>query len=92
MFGLGVGEIVVILVIALIFIGPKKLPELARGLGRGLSEFQNAAKGLTQSIKEEPPVKVAEDDNHSHEAHVDHHKVADTETHLDPNAPKDKQS
>lgn len=50
MFGLGIGEITVILIIALIFIGPKKLPELARGLGRGIKEFQNAAKGIQESI------------------------------------------
>ena len=42
MFGLGFGEILLILALALIFIGPKKLPELARGLGRGLREFQRA--------------------------------------------------
>lgn len=51
MFGLGVGEIAVILIIALIFIGPKKLPELAKGLGKGMREFQNASKGLTDAIK-----------------------------------------
>ena len=50
MFGLGMGEILIILVIALIFIGPKKLPGLARGLGRGLKEFQDAAKGLTSNL------------------------------------------
>ncbi len=50
MFGLGFGELLVIAVIALIFIGPKKLPELAKGLGQGLREFQNASKGLTEEI------------------------------------------
>ena len=40
MFGLGGGEILLISVFALLFIGPKKLPELARGLGRSLKEFQ----------------------------------------------------
>lgn len=50
MFGLGVGEIVVILVVALIFIGPKKLPELAKTLGKGFREFQNAMRGINQSI------------------------------------------
>ena len=50
MFGLGVGEIVIILFIALIFIGPKKLPELARGLGKGMREFQNAARGLQEHV------------------------------------------
>lgn len=51
MFGLGIGEIALILFIALIFIGPKKLPELARGLGKGMREFQNAAKGLQEHIQ-----------------------------------------
>jgi len=47
MFGLGFGELLVIMIIALIFIGPKKLPEIAKGLGKGLREFQNATKGFT---------------------------------------------
>lgn len=51
MFGLGISEVVIILVIALIFIGPKKLPELARGLGKGLKEFQNAVRGIQDSIQ-----------------------------------------
>jgi TatA/E family protein of Tat protein translocase len=51
MFGLGVGEIVIVLVIALIFIGPKKLPELAKGLGKGLREFQNAMKGISNTVQ-----------------------------------------
>ena len=53
MFGLGFGEVVLILIIALVFIGPKKLPELAKGLGRGLREFQNAAKGFQDQITKE---------------------------------------
>jgi TatA/E family protein of Tat protein translocase len=53
MFGLGFGELLVIAVIALIFIGPKKLPELAKGLGQGLREFQSASKGLTDQIAQE---------------------------------------
>lgn len=55
MFGLGLTEIIALLAVALIFIGPKKLPELAKTLGRGLKEFQNAAKGLTQDIRGEGP-------------------------------------
>lgn len=54
MFGLGIGEIAVILFVALIFIGPKKLPELARGLGKGIREFQGAARGLQETIKNPP--------------------------------------
>ncbi len=55
MFGLGMGEILVVMVVALIFIGPKKLPELAKGLGKGMREFQNAMRGLNQSIQNPPP-------------------------------------
>ena len=50
MFGLGFGELLVIMLIALIFIGPKKLPELAKGLGKGLREFQNATKGFSEQL------------------------------------------
>lgn len=53
MFGLGMGEIILVLIIALVFIGPKKLPEVARGLGKGLRDFQNAAKGFQDQITKE---------------------------------------
>lgn len=58
MFGLGFGELLVIFLIALIFIGPKKLPELAKGLGKGIREFQNAAKGFNDQLQ-------GEDETHS---------------------------
>lgn len=53
MFGLGATEVIVILVLALIFIGPKKLPELAKGLGKGLREFQKAKDDLVNQVNEE---------------------------------------
>ena len=53
MFGLGVSEVLIILVAALIFIGPKKLPALAKTLGSAFREFQNATKGLTSGLSEE---------------------------------------
>jgi Tat protein translocase TatB subunit len=49
-FGLGFSEILVILAIALIVIGPKKLPDVARALGRGLAEFRRAAEDIQRSI------------------------------------------
>ena len=45
MFGLGVGEMVLIAVVALLFIGPKKIPDLAKGMGKGIRDFQKALKG-----------------------------------------------
>ena len=53
MFGLGAGEILLILAFALIFIGPKKLPELARNLGKGIREFQKAKDDLMTQVNTE---------------------------------------
>ena len=53
MFGLGFGEIFVVLAIALIFIGPKKIPELARGLGKALREFQKAKDDFMSEVSTE---------------------------------------
>jgi sec-independent protein translocase protein TatA len=53
MFGIGVPELLIILVIALVVIGPQKLPELARSLGKAMNEFKNAADDLQKNIKAE---------------------------------------
>jgi Tat protein translocase TatB subunit len=52
MFNIGMPELVVIVVIALLVVGPKKLPDLAKSLGKGFNEFRRAADGVTESIKE----------------------------------------
>jgi sec-independent protein translocase protein TatA len=54
MFGLGIGEMVVILVIVLIIFGAGKLPELGEGLGKGIRNFRKAA-GEPDSIDVTPP-------------------------------------
>ena len=50
MFNLGLSEIVLISIIALIFIGPKQLPEIARTIGRALNELKRASEDLSGSI------------------------------------------
>lgn len=53
MGSLGMQEIIVIFVLALIVFGPRKLPELGKSLGRGLSEFKKASNELKQTWEEE---------------------------------------
>jgi sec-independent protein translocase protein TatA len=52
MFGnLGAGEIILILLVILILFGAKKIPELARGIGKGMSEFKKGLKDVEDEIK-----------------------------------------
>jgi sec-independent protein translocase protein TatA len=54
MFGsLGMPELIVIFVIALIVFGPRKLPELGRSLGRGINEFKKATSALQSTLEDE---------------------------------------
>lgn len=50
MFGIGMSELFLILAVALIVVGPKKMPEIARLLGRGFSEFRKASQTLREAI------------------------------------------
>mgnify|MGYP001565309959 CR=1 FL=1 len=51
MFGLGLGETVLIIIAILLLFGAKRLPEVAQGLGKGVREFRRAMKDTTDEIK-----------------------------------------
>jgi sec-independent protein translocase protein TatA len=53
MGNIGVPELIIIFVVALIVFGPKKLPELGKSLGKGLAEFRRASNELKASLEEE---------------------------------------
>ena len=52
MFGIGMPELLLILGLALIVLGPKKLPELARALGKGMAEFRRATDELKEEFRQ----------------------------------------
>jgi len=69
MFGIGFPELLMIMALALIVLGPKRLPDIAKALGRGLAEFKRASDELKQTFEAEvrshetdketpPPVKL----------------------------------
>jgi Tat protein translocase TatB subunit len=53
MFGIGMQEVILILVIALVVIGPRKLPELASALGKGYAEFRRAFDDMKRNVETE---------------------------------------
>ena len=59
MFGIGTQEIIFIALIVLLFFGGKKIPELMKGLGKGVRSFKEGVKGVENDldIRDENPVK-----------------------------------
>jgi len=48
---IGMGELLIILLVVLIFFGPKKIPEMAQGIGKGMREFKKAVKGVEDDLR-----------------------------------------
>ena len=60
---LGLPEIIVIFGVSLLFFGPKRLPELAKGLGKGIRDFKKALNGEEEPKDEEKPQLPTQDGN-----------------------------
>jgi len=78
MFGIGMPELLLILALALIVLGPKKLPELARALGKGMAELRRATEDLKDEfrqveneIEDSSPGATAKDDPYLSETQLD---------------------
>lgn len=57
MFGIGVPELILILALALLILGPGKLPDVAKSLGRGLSEFRKASREIQEPSQDTAPAE-----------------------------------
>lgn len=98
MFGIGMPEMILILAIALIVIGPKKLPDLAKSLGRAMNEFKKATREIKESIDIDgdlKDVKQSFDDLNKdvrEAVHVKPLKSAKAEASSEDAAPEEKRS
>ena len=63
--GIGVPELIIVLLIALVVLGPKKLPEAGRSLGRGMREFKDSVTGDSKPDEEERKALAAPPADHA---------------------------
>ncbi len=83
MFGsIGMPELIIILVIALIIFGPRKLPELGKSLGRSLNEFKKASTDLQNTLEQE--IKIEEQKEAADKFKVDESKFKKTDENVAP--------
>ncbi len=61
-FGIGPGELLLILALALIVFGPRKLPEIMREVGRAVAEFRRASEQVTREVARDLAVEAAEEE------------------------------
>jgi Tat protein translocase TatB subunit len=77
MFGIGMPELLLILALALIVLGPKKLPELARALGKGMAELRRATDEIKDEFRQmesdiqDASASASKEDPYSSETQID---------------------
>ena len=79
MFGIGTSEILIILVIALLVLGPKEIPKIARTLGRGMRELERAKNELKSAIEFEINEEDAKQELAKKEAQTEEIKETESE-------------
>jgi sec-independent protein translocase protein TatA len=71
MFGIQPTHLIVIVIVALLLFGPKRLPEIGKSLGQSINEFKNAGKEMTEAFSDE----VKSSDNNTVREHADERKA-----------------
>ncbi|HNQ50848.1 MAG TPA: twin-arginine translocase TatA/TatE family subunit [Candidatus Omnitrophota bacterium] len=61
MFNVGMPELLLVFVVALLVVGPKRLPDLGRQLGKAMASFKRATMDLKEALEQEPPVDIKEE-------------------------------
>jgi Tat protein translocase TatB subunit len=61
MFNVGMPELILIFIVALVVLGPKRLPEIGRQVGRAVSQLKRATNDLKQALENEPPEDIKDE-------------------------------
>ena len=61
MFNIGMPELIIIFIVALLVVGPKRLPDIARQLGKAIAQLKRASIDLKEALEQEPPEEIKEE-------------------------------